>query len=155
MNSPKNQKNVSLPKTIRQDWSILVFRILGVSLALGLPAWQVLAFTGIFEFLILFITTGFLLSAYLYFWWLKNRYTIDWNKIIHNFGVFWTRQKVLRFPSLDKMRLKQSFLGKIFNYGTIMFLSSETNEKMTLEKIPNPRYYLNLLRQTMPGPEQF
>ncbi len=94
-------------------------------------------------------------SIYLVLWWRSNTYKIYEKKIEHIEGVFWRRQEVVRFPSLDVLRLRIPLFGRIFGYGSILLKSSETEEKIELRLIPNPKKYLEIIRELLPKAEQF
>ena len=88
-------------------------------------------------------------------WWYNNFYKINSKELAHFQGFFWQKRRIVRFPTLDLISLRQSFLGKIFNYGSITLRSSETEEQITLKGIPRPQHYVKIFEKILPGAEQF
>lgn len=103
----------------------------------------------------LIIIFTLLVNIYLYFWWDKNIYLIDERRIVHDWGVFWRKRHIVRFPTLDVIELKQPFIGKIFGYGQILLCNSQTKEEIKLKSIPNPQKYLKIVRALMPKASTF
>jgi uncharacterized membrane protein YdbT with pleckstrin-like domain len=104
---------------------------------------------------IIIIVLTVLADIYLYVWWKQNIYRFDDKKVTHTQGVFWRKRRTVRFPTLDVFKMKQSFLGRIFNYGSIVLRSTETEKEITLQHIPDPQKYVEIIRQLMPKAEQF
>lgn len=168
---PKEEQRSSsqdLPLKIRQTFYLFLGQALvvgGISLRLIVFIFQLepgSLFAGFsvslgFKFgaSVLILIFAILTAVYLYFWWKNNYYLVDQERVTHQSGVFWIRRNTLRFPSLDELRLTQSLLGKIFNFGTILLHSSETEEKIKLNKIPQPHHYLKRFKQILPGAEVF
>ncbi len=103
----------------------------------------------------LIIISMFFANIYFFFWWWKNIYLIDERRVVHDRGVFWRKRDIVRFPTLDVIEFKQSFLGKIFGFGQILLCNSQTKEEIKLKSIPNPQRYLKIIRALMPKASTF
>lgn len=103
---------------------------------------------------LLIVFFGIFFVLYRIWFWRNNTYIIGKDQIIHQWGVFWRKRLILRFPTLDKIVVKKGFWGKLLGFGTLIIFSTETNENIELKNIPNPRKKSKLIQDTFPGPER-
>lgn len=166
----ESNQNLNLPITLRQSKILLILKLL-IWTVVGLflfsysatnplfstgpidPAVNYRLWQQVWSFLLL--TIVIIGDLYQLVWWYNNVYQIASEQLTHFQGFFWQKRRTVRFPSLDLIRLKQSLFGKIFNYGTITLKSSETQEQIQLRGVPSPQHYVELLKQILPGAEQF
>ena len=143
---------------VHESIFVLIFRLLAINFIFGLIVY-ILTWQNLFVFSGAWINTaliiGLVYNFYLIFGWTKNYYFINQKKISHFFGVFIHQHRTVRFPTLDTIRLKQSIFGQIFNYGSILLASSETEQQIWLHHIPQPHQYLKQIKSLLPGAEQF
>lgn len=124
----------------------LLFFLVSPDLNRQIPSWNS-------SWILIIILLVIAVTIFLYLSWFNHRYLIGDDQVIKERGVFWRKRLTLRFPSLDKITVKQGFWGKMLGFGTLTILSSETNEKIKLKNINNPLYYSRHIQSSFPGPE--
>lgn len=143
-------------QSLRQTKFIVLIRLFFVNLVLiGLILFLFTYPTDLSRFLILLtIIADLFVSLFVYLSWTNNQYQINTEKITHIYGIFWHRHQVYRFLSLDSFSIRQGLVGQILNYGTIYLKSSETGQSVFLKNIPQPHYYLTIIKKALPEAEQ-
>jgi hypothetical protein len=137
---------------LRQSTFFLIFRVLGV---------EVLMLTSHFflRYLIEQITTLFsfpfsietlIVEAFsvqlinLYFLivvvlsWVNEYYILNPKEVIIKKGILSSRSTTYEFANLQSMTIRQSFWGRILNYGTIKLYNPVLRADVYLTNIPNP-----------------
>lgn len=159
-----------IPVTIRQFILPLIFRLLLLNLGL-IALFLLLVVSPLFAFVgldnlisftlwsviwtILILGFGVLINLYLLLAWYNHLYIIGVDEITETEGVLWRRDLTLEFPSLDILNVRQGILGRIFNFGDVEVVSTETNERVHLKQIPRPQWHANLIELTFPTAERF
>ncbi|MBD3250072.1 MAG: PH domain-containing protein [Candidatus Pacebacteria bacterium] len=152
-----------LPLTIRTSRAVMVFRLIGW-IGAGLALWFLLlnppwAGTLLNNWSLVWsvVVLGLIVLGVIYqiLRHSNNYYLLAEDRVVHYQGVLYQWRRNLRYPTLDQLSLQQSFLGKLFGYGTLNLESTETNKEMKLYAIDNPQYYLEVAKQHMPEAERF
>ena len=157
-------EKIQFPLVVRQNFLLILFKmfqavaalvgiLLILTLGLSLVSTGAATSLGIIGLVVvLVLSLGIVATALL--WWRNDYYEIYRDRIVHYQGVFWKRMRDLRFPTLDEIKLTQSFWGTKLNFGSINITSTETGEEISLKNIPNPKYYEKIIRYTMPDAER-
>jgi len=91
-----------------------------------------------------------ILTFYLILQWLNEYYEITPNEIIYRRGIIWRKEDVYDFVHIRSIGIHQSFLGRIFNFGTLEVFDRGVYKYYYLRFIHNPRRYFELLHTLVP-----
>jgi len=94
---------------------------------------------------ILLMLIQFFISVFLVLRWYNNSYRIDGDFIIHKSGIIFKKEMRLRLTDMGTVNYTQSFLGKIFQYGTLEFENLNNKKAMTLYAIADSEELINML----------
>lgn len=91
-----------------------------------------------------------LLTTYVVLAWLNEYYEITPKEVTHKRGIIW--KKVDRYPlkQIRLIKLHQSGLGKLFNFGTIEPFDWDLAKFVSMYLIHNPRKYMEVLESLVP-----
>ncbi len=84
--------------------------------------------------------------------WINEYYEIKPGEIIHKYGFIFRKQTVYKYTYIQQIDLQIGFIGKIFNYGTIILASPTIEAGIYLRNIHNPKKYLALIRSVISQP---
>jgi len=105
---------------------------------------------GIIIFLVLQSLQSFWVMVIVMKWFFKY-YEISHKEIVCSEGVLFQKRRSFSLEKAESVALNQSFLGRIFNFGTVvvdLYMASSRYE-VRLLRISNPRKYVNLIEQTL------
>ncbi len=84
------------------------------------------------------------------FRWVGNSYHITKRHLIHQEGIMNCSEKIYDLDIIRSISIEQSWLGKIFKYGTVSIEISASGgytDQVTLFGVANPQQYENMLRK--------
>lgn len=79
-----------------------------------------------------------------------NSYQITNRHLIHSMGIMNCTEKIYDLNIIRSISIEQSWIGKIFKYGTVnieISASGGYTDQVTLFGVPNPQQYENMLRK--------
>lgn len=82
--------------------------------------------------------------------WVGNSYQITRRHLIHSMGIMNCTEKTYDLNIIRSISIQQSWVGKIFNYGTVnieISASGGYTDQVTLFSVPTPKKYENMLRK--------
>jgi uncharacterized membrane protein YdbT with pleckstrin-like domain len=149
---------------IRQSVVFLVFRILTVEVLILISHFLIRyilqqLFTLInapFSVELLFIEAVFVQFINLYFLvvvvlsWINEYYVLNPKEVVIKKGILSSRSTTYEFANLQSMTIRQSFWGRIFNYGTIKLYNPVLRTDVYLTNIPNPQKSGAIIQQHQP-----
>jgi len=155
--------------TIRQSIFFLVLKLIAVELvaAAALIAFHVLFFSpsvqaqlplgvSLFNipfYLVLVVIKTFI-TYYIIFQWVDEYYEITTKEIIHRRGFIFKHDEHNSLNHVVSLRIYQSWLGRVFNFGTITLFNWAKNKEFSLYLIHNPIKYLHILESLLPEPDE-
>jgi hypothetical protein len=77
--------------------------------------------------------------------WYFDSYKVDKHKIVHQKGNFFGVSNVAQTQALTDVKVNQSRLGKVFNYGNLELTTVDPNKQIRLKNVPNPVHYATLI----------
>ncbi|MCF7830862.1 PH domain-containing protein [Candidatus Gracilibacteria bacterium] len=83
--------------------------------------------------------------------WFFKYYEISQKEIVCNEGILFQKRRSYSLEKAESVSLNQSFLGKMFNFGTViveLYMASSRYE-VRLLRISNPRKYVSIIEQTL------
>lgn len=80
--------------------------------------------------------------------WATTTYQITPEEIIIQRGIFYMQRLVYKTARIESVNVYQTFLGKLFNYGTIKFYNPVLKEDVYLQNIPEPHVYSEVIKRT-------
>jgi hypothetical protein len=81
-----------------------------------------------------------------FFVWFFNTYRADREKITQQRVTFFGTRDLVRTQAIAGIKVKQSWLGRSFNYGTLELLPLDKKAVLKLRHIPNPAHYAAEIR---------
>lgn len=87
--------------------------------------------------------------VYLVLQWKNNSYIISPEEIILKQQSPRMNTRIYKTANIEEIEIRKSFLGKLFNYGTISFLDSALQERIELVNIPRPEYYAQIIEKKL------
>lgn len=91
------------------------------------------------------------LSLYVVLQWLNEYYEITPDRIVYRRGIIWRKVDVYDYAHIRSIGLHQSFLGRIFNFGSLAIYDRGVYKYYYLNYIHNPLKYFELLRKLVPN----
>jgi hypothetical protein len=79
--------------------------------------------------------------------WYFDTYRVDRRKITHQRGNFFGVSDVALTQALTDVKVRQSRLGRTFNYGNLELVNVDLARQTYLKNIPNPRHYADLIKE--------
>lgn len=107
-------------------------------------------------FLVAFSLAGIsktFLTAYVVLKWLNEYYEVTPEYIVYKHGLIFKKQEHYRLDHVRRMEIQDSFLGEMFNFGTITLFDIRFNKYLDLYLIHNARRYAKVLKQLLPDLE--
>ncbi len=100
--------------------------------------------------LIFFLLGKIGLSIWVMLWWINEYYEILPGEIIHWRGIIARHKEVYSCKEVKSMQVDQTFLGRIFRYGTIVCFSPALNQRIILGNIGSPNRYQKIIAKFLP-----
>lgn len=91
-----------------------------------------------------------ILTGYVVLRWLNEYYEVTPEYIIHKHGLVFKKQEHYRLDHVRRMDVQDSFLGELFNFGTITLFDIRFNKYLDLYLIHNARRYAKVLKALLP-----
>lgn len=104
-------------------------------------------------FIIIFITVNILKIICMLITaceWVATRYELREGEIRFKYGMIFTNEKIYLCTYTQEVICSQSFLGRIFNYGTIEIFNPVIKEVIYIDSVPNPHKYVEIIKSTLP-----
>jgi membrane protein YdbS with pleckstrin-like domain len=79
--------------------------------------------------------------------WLHTSYVITPQEVIITKGILNLQTTRYKSDKIVGVKIKQSFLGKLFNYGTLIFHSNDFDQDASIVNIPDPYRWSDIIRQ--------
>lgn len=147
---------------IRHSPVILLYRMLGITLGISL----LYAVYGVIQSsvggvslvdntispILLFFTTIAIEAValiILVLQWSYTTYNIRDTELLFKKGILHKRCKVHALSNVQTVDYTQSFLGLLFNYGTIRLYNPLLKEEIFMPSVPDPEKYAHILRSTL------
>lgn len=160
---PEEKKLTLTYLNIRQSIAILISKLILIDLILAVI---VIAFyfmlvqgnqflNGLSQsvFLFFFGIIGIIkiaLTVYVILKWLEEYYEMTPEYIVHKHGLIFKKQEQYRLDHVRRMTVQDSFLGELFNFGTITLYDIRFNKYLDLYLIHNARRYAKVLKELLP-----
>lgn len=158
-----SKPNVSYSEPLRQSVFVVVLKICLLQLLVGLMGiltvitlgWLIesrgllTSLLGIAS--IIYQTLDAVILVTLILQWLHTSYIITPDEIIINRGIFNVQTTRYKTDSIVEVKVKQSFLGKLFNYGTLVFHDPSYDQDVIIVDIPQPHRWSEIIRQIKSG----
>ncbi len=154
------QDNVTYIEPVHESIAVLILRTIFLQLILAVAAALVIALyttsidttsgSGFLQLaldatIIALLITDSIFVAGLVVQWSHRRYIITPEEIVVDGGLLHIERRIYKTSEIESVELRQSTLGKLFNYGTIAFYSKLYREGVQLTNLPNPHRYMQLL----------
>jgi PH (Pleckstrin Homology) domain-containing protein len=91
------------------------------------------------------------LSSWIVLSWANEEWEIKEGVIYHRRGVFRMHEDAYSLKQIASTTLRQGFIGKLFNYGTIRIFSPLLKQDYYLTNIHNPREIMRTLEDEVAG----
>ena len=83
--------------------------------------------------------------------WSGEFYSISNEDLVHQKGVFDTSEESFSLKNVQAVSLSQSFIGRMFNYGTVKFFSPVLKQEYYLAEISDPKLVKELIEHATGG----
>jgi membrane protein YdbS with pleckstrin-like domain len=147
---------------VRKSISLLVARLvvltllfMGLTTALAMPG-LLLPQVLFLDTVVLFAAAVIVLNAFqlilavmVILGWLTEYYEISEDTVTHRSGIVFHREEVYRIRHLTDASCEQTFLGEMFNFGTITLYDSITMKYFKIAGIHNPKRCFSILNQAL------
>ncbi len=92
-----------------------------------------------------------LLSLYFFMRWFNHYYYISDSEVVCHRGIFSQSSDFYSLERLESANLKQSFLGMVFNYGTIKITihHSDHRDAVLIKNIPRPKKQTRIIERNL------
>jgi len=133
---------------VLQMTAVAVFFLSGVLLDYG-EIYDHLPFARSFSFHIFEAIAIFLLETalvfYIFFRWYKEYYDIKSDKIVYGRGIVYRRKTVIPIKTIHSVSYRQGPLGRLTRYGAVELADKDSNQIITLDHIPEPKEYAEMI----------
>ena len=88
---------------------------------------------------------------YLVMNWMSNTYILNSKHVVKKHGIFSNGEEIYRFDTVRSISIQQSFMGKFFNYGSILLKTSASGGyqgDIEISEIDNPKNYEEQLKKS-------
>lgn len=109
-----------------------------------IPLFQVVEI-GLFLFIAM-ILFEFTYAVSLLLRWSHEAYEICYDEIIHRAGVFSLREQRYGLKNIEHIFLRQSFFGRMLNYGSLQLQGRFLKEPVVIPGIADAKYYSNTIK---------
>jgi hypothetical protein len=111
--------------------------------------YQILPFAGSVSFTlftaVVATTAQVLIVAIAFLTWYIPVFLVDGHEIVHQRGDFLGDKKLASTPFIDQVAVKQGWLAKRLNYGTLIIIASDSPEQPHLKDVPDPFRHAELI----------
>lgn len=111
---------------------------------------RLLIFSNNVGFFILLVVGKILLTIFVVVQWINEYYEITPTKIIHRRGIIWRKEDIYELALVRSIGIKQSLMGRIFNYGTLFIYDRGVYKYYNFNDLHNPLRYLDVLHRLLP-----
>ncbi len=112
------------------------------------------AFAQLIPFIILLMLIKISLTIFVIMQWLFEYYEITPKMVIYKKGIIIKKTEKYKVEHLGLVKIEQSFLGKLLNYGTINLHNWMQGKDQTMFLIHNPMKYMHILETLLPTTDQ-
>lgn len=91
-----------------------------------------------------------IVTSYVVLEWLNEYYEITPEYISHKYGIIFKKQEHYRIDTVRRIEVHDSFLGEVFNFGTIVLYDVRLNKYLDMYLIHNPRRYAKVIKEIKP-----
>jgi len=81
--------------------------------------------------------------------WSNEYYILKNNELLHRRGTFNLKEETFSLKNVQALTVNQTFLGKLFNYGSISFFSPVLKQEHHISNISNPVDFKNAIDGNM------
>jgi uncharacterized membrane protein YdbT with pleckstrin-like domain len=157
--SDRNEVNENEVKT-REAFVLIAFRLFWTQLLIGITYFMLIEWLGFVNQEIvlgrLWLFAGLqslqiLLSLYFFMRWFNRYYYVSDREVVCHQGIFNQNSDFYSLERLESANLKQSFLGLVFNYGTIKISihHSDHRDTILIRNIPKPKKKIKILEKNL------
>lgn len=86
--------------------------------------------------------------------WVCEYYEIQGDRIIYRTGIFFQHEEIYPTKNITAVECKESFLGEVFNFGTIHLYDFMNQKDIWLYTIHNPKRCFSILKEILPESNQ-
>lgn len=107
---------------------------------------------GLGMYLVIYVLVAFIKSTLLFVaisLWVRDYYELSPGMIIYKTGLFKRHSSSFKLNNITALEVDQSFLGRMFNYGTVELQNPFMSNHFFLTNVPNPKKCLRLIRENM------
>lgn len=136
-------RTVAPQKIIRVSPSILIIKLVVLEIILiilnSLFSFVLAPFLGPASVILFAVISIFemVATAVIVALWMSEVYYIYGDFIIHRIGIFQIKEEEYSLRNIEALTVDQSFLGRIFNFGTLHFFSPVLRQEYYLTNIPD------------------
>lgn len=158
-----SESNIPYNYPLRESTAVIIMRILGLQAVVGLSGILLVGLlvfliegaeavrqlpTYLLAIMIILQLVNALFLTLIILNWSSTVYRITPNEIAIQSGIYNIRRSVYRTERIESVNVEQSFLGKLFNYGTIKFYNPVLKEDVNLANVPDPNVYSEVIKRT-------
>jgi len=71
--------------------------------------------------------------------WTNESFLIHKNTLTHKRGLVTLKEDVYYLNNIQDLQIRQGFLSRLFNFGSVKFFSPDIGRKITIMNVPNPK----------------
>ncbi|MBI2442343.1 MAG: PH domain-containing protein [Candidatus Levybacteria bacterium] len=94
------------------------------------------------------------LTVYVVLQWVSEYYEISAYNIAHKRGVFFKKVDKYGIQNVKQVKITQSVLGRVLNYGTVSIFDWRLSKMADLYAVHNPMRYLRILEGLLPNVDE-
>lgn len=111
-------------------------------------------FSAPFGLFILFTGSKFFLVVFISLQWINEYFEITSDRIIHWRGIVFRQERTYDFNNITDIGIEQSFLGKLFKFGSIRLYDWYLRKYDYMYFIHNPLRFYHILKQLIPESDE-
>ena len=81
--------------------------------------------------------------------WIFEFYIISSSEVLHRKGILFIRKEIILLKNIEIIRLHQSILGRLLNYGTVELYAPTISQTFQMRAISTPNEYIKALEQAI------
>lgn len=85
--------------------------------------------------------------------WINDYVEVRAKDIAHFKGIFGRRKQSYQYRDIQSITIKQSMLGRLFNYGNVILYIPTLGHDVPFNEVPDPRKFVNFLKGLQPDIE--
>lgn len=86
--------------------------------------------------------------------WINEYYEITPRAVYHRRGVIFRNEEKYLFDHIQTMVINQTFLGRLFNFGSVTLLDYRRNKLEEMYNIHNPIRYAHIIESLLPKSDE-